>query len=99
MKVGFIGLGNVGSKLSGSLLRNNFDLMVRDLNQDFVDAFVARGATAANSPKEMAEQCDIIITCLPSPAACSAVMEAEDGVLAGISEGKIWMEMLFILPT
>ncbi len=93
MKVGFIGLGNVGSKLSGSLLRNNFDLMVRDLNQDFVDAFVARGATAASSPKAMAEQCDIVITCLPSPAACSTVMEAEDGVLAGLSAGKIWMEM------
>ena len=58
MRVGFIGLGNVGSKLSGSLLRNGFDVMVRDLNQDFVDEFVARGAVAANSPKEMAEACD-----------------------------------------
>jgi len=93
MKVGFIGLGNVGSKLSGSLLRNGFEVMVRDLNQDFVDEFVARGAVAANSPKEMAEACDIVITCLPSPAACSAVMENGDGILAGISAGKVWMEM------
>jgi len=93
MRVGFIGLGNVGSKLSGSLLRNGFDVMVRDLNQDFVDEFVARGAVAANSPKEMAEACDIVITCLPSPAACSAVMENDDGILAGISAGKVWMEM------
>jgi len=93
MKVGFIGLGNVGSKLSGSLLRNGFEVMVRDLNQDFVDEFVARGAVAANSPKEMAAACDIVITCLPSPAACSAVMENDDGILAGISAGKVWMEM------
>ena len=93
MRVGFIGLGNVGSKLSGSLLRNGFDVMVRDLNQDFVDEFVARGAVAANSPKEMAEACDIVITCLPSPAACSAVMENDDGILAGITAGKVWMEM------
>ena len=93
MRVGFIGLGNVGSKLSGSLLRNGFDVMVRDLNQDFVDEFVARGAVAANSPKEMAEACDIVITCLPSPAACSTVMENDDGILAGISAGKVWMEM------
>ena len=93
MKVGFIGLGNVGSKLSGSLLRNGFEVMVRDLNQDFVDEFVARGAVAANSPKEMAAACDIVITCLPSPAACSAVMENDDGILAGITEGKVWMEM------
>ena len=93
MKVGFIGLGNVGSKLSGSLLRNGFEVMVRDLNQDFVDEFVARGAVAANSPKEMAATCDIVITCLPSPTACSAVMENDDGILAGITEGKVWMEM------
>ena len=93
MKVGFIGLGNVGSKLAGSLLRNQFDVMVRDLNETFVDTFVVRGATAASSPKVMAEACDVVITCLPSPAACSQVMEADDGIIAGLSAGKIWMEM------
>ncbi|SLN71783.1 2-(hydroxymethyl)glutarate dehydrogenase [Roseovarius gaetbuli] len=93
MKIGFIGLGNVGGKLAGSILRNGFDLTVRDLDDSLVQDFVTRGAKSANSPKELAETCDIIITCLPSPAACSAVMEAEDGILAGISEGKIWAEM------
>ena len=93
MKIGFIGLGNVGGKLAGSLLRNGKDLTVRDLNQEFVDDFVSRGASSASSPKEMAEKCDVIITCLPSPAACSQVMEADDGVIAGLSAGKIWMEM------
>jgi len=93
MKIGFIGLGNVGGKLAGSILRNGFDLTVRDLNDTLVQDFVARGAKRADSPKELAEICDIVITCLPSPAACSAVMEAEDGILAGISPGKIWAEM------
>ncbi|GAB55449.1 3-hydroxyisobutyrate dehydrogenase [Glaciecola punicea ACAM 611] len=93
MKIGFIGLGNVGGKLAGSLLRNGCDLTVRDLNEDFVSDFVSRGASSANSAKEMAEKCDVVITCLPSPSACSQVMEAEDGILAGITEGKIWMEM------
>ncbi|HIF89303.1 MAG TPA: NAD(P)-dependent oxidoreductase [Candidatus Thioglobus sp.] len=93
MKIGFIGLGNAGGKLAGSLLRNGYDLTIRDLNPEFVVEFVARGAKEANSPKEMALACDIIITCLPSPQVCSQVMEAEDGVLAGISEGKIWLEM------
>ena len=93
LKVGFVGLGNVGGKLSGTLLRNGADLYVRDLNQDLVDEFVARGARSASSPKELAENVDVVITCLPSPAACSQVMEAEDGVIAGLSEGKIWMEM------
>lgn len=96
MKIGFVGLGNVGSKLAGSLLRNGYDVVVRDLNDEFVADFVARGATSADSPKQLAQQSDIIITCLPSPAACSAVMEGSDlaeGVIAGLSEGKIWLEM------
>ena len=93
MKVGFIGLGNAGGKLAGSLLRNGYDLTVRDLNPEFVADFVSRGAKEANSPKELALVCDIIITCLPSPIICSQVMETDDGVLAGISEGDIWLEM------
>ncbi|MDG1367027.1 MAG: NAD(P)-binding domain-containing protein, partial [Acidimicrobiales bacterium] len=90
MKVGFIGLGNVGGKLSGSLLRNGYNLMVRDLDRALAQPFIDQGATFAESPKAMAEACDLIITCLPSPAASAAVMEADDGLLAGLSAGKIW---------
>ncbi|MFT5572811.1 MAG: 3-hydroxyisobutyrate dehydrogenase [Cryomorphaceae bacterium] len=93
MKIGFIGLGNVGGKLSGSLIRNGHNLVVRDLDQELVAEFVSRGATAASSPKQLAESVDVVITCLPSPQACSEVMEAADGVVAGLSEGKVWMEM------
>ncbi len=93
MKVGFIGLGNVGGKLSGSLLRNGVDLTVRDLNRSLAEPFLAKGAKWADSPKAMMEACDAVITCLPSPAASAAVLEAEDGLIAGMSNGKIWMEM------
>jgi 3-hydroxyisobutyrate dehydrogenase len=93
MKVGFIGLGNAGGKLAGSLLRNGFNLTIHDLNNSLVEDFVSQGAKDVNSPKEMAEKCDVIITCLPSPKACSEVMESENGVLAGLSEGKVWLEM------
>ncbi len=93
MKVGFIGLGNVGGKLAGSLLRNGFDLTVRDLDPAVAQPFLDAGATSADSPREMAEHCDLVITCLPSPAASAAVMEAEDGLLAGLGPGKIWAEM------
>ena len=93
MKVGFIGLGNVGGKLAGSLLRNKFDLTVRDLDQDLTKPFIDLGAKVAKTPKELAEKVDLIITCLPSPQICSEVMEAEDGILNGISEKKIWLEM------
>ena len=93
MKVGFIGLGNVGGKLAGSLLRNGFDLMVRDLDKDVAQPFLDNGAKWGHSPKAMAESVDVIITCLPSPAASATVMEAGDGILAGLSAGKIWAEM------
>jgi len=93
MKIGFIGLGNVGSKLAGSLLRNKFDLTVRDLDQNLTKPFIDLGAKVANSAKELAEQVDLVITCLPSPQICAEVMEREDGILNGLSENKIWLEM------
>ena len=93
VSVGFIGLGNVGGKLAGSLLRNEIDLTVRDLDRDVAQPFLDGGAAWGESPKAMAEACDVMITCLPSPAASAAVMEAEDGILAGLGPGKIWAEM------
>ncbi|CUK27500.1 2-(hydroxymethyl)glutarate dehydrogenase [Cognatishimia activa] len=90
MKIGFIGLGNVGGKLSGSLLRNGFDLTVHDLNADLVSGKVAQGARAAESPAQMMRQCDVVITCLPSPAASDAVLQE---MLPEVRAGKIWMEM------
>jgi len=93
MKIGFIGLGNVGGKLASSLLRNNFDLTVRDLDQRLTDPFKDLGAKVAKSPKELAEQTDLIITSLPSPEVSAQVMEANDGIINGLSENKIWLEM------
>jgi 3-hydroxyisobutyrate dehydrogenase len=93
LKIGFIGLGNVGGKLAGSILRNGYELTVRDLDRAAAQPFLDAGARWADSPRAMAEACDMVITCLPSPAACSAVMEAEDGLIAGLSAGKIWAEM------
>ena len=93
MKIGFIGLGNVGGKLAGSLLRNKFDLTVRDLDQNLTNEFKNLGAKVASSAKELSEQVDLIITCLPSPKICADVMEGENGVLEGITQNKIWLEM------
>ena len=93
MKIGFVGLGNVGGKLAGSLLRNNVDLYVRDLNADLVEKFTNIGAKTCINNRELMETCDAVITCLPSPAASASVMEDKDGLLEGMSSGKIWMEM------
>ncbi len=93
MKIGFIGLGHAGGKLAGSLLRNGFDLTVRDLDPAAGQPLLDRGAAWGETPRAMAEAADLVITCLPNPAASAAVMEAEDGILAGLSAGKIWGEM------
>lgn len=90
MKIGFIGLGNVGGKLSASLLRNGVDLVVHDLDAALVADFTARGAIAGENPAQMMRDCDAVITCLPSPAASDAVLQE---MLPEVGPGKIWMEM------
>ena len=88
MKIGFIGLGNVGGKLADSLLRNKFDLTVRDLDEKISKSFIDKGAKVANNVKELTENADLIITCLPSPEVCSEVMEGNDGVINNISDNS-----------
>ncbi len=91
--VGFVGLGNVGRKLAGSLLRNGVELTVRDLDPAATQPFLDGGAATVATPRELAERSAVVITCLPSPAASAAVMEAPDGLLAGWRPGTVWMEM------
>lgn len=90
MKVGFVGLGNVGGKLCGSLIRNGKDVTVLDLNPDLVASFVAKGARSADTPSALMAACDVVITCLPSPAACKSVLT---DMLPSVGPGKIWLEM------
>ena len=93
MHVGFIGLGNVGAKLAGSVLRNGLALTVRDLDKVNAEPLVAQGANFGDSASDMARDCDVIISCLPSPKASAAVLEGVDGVLEGMTPGTIWAEM------
>lgn len=92
-KVGFIGLGNVGAKLAGTLIRNWVPTMVLDLDPKAMAPLVASGAEGADSPADLARKCDVVITCLPSPAVVAEVMESSDGVLAGLQAGSVWVEM------
>ena len=90
MKIGFIGLGNVGSKLAGSLLRNGFALSVFDLNSQLVEKFASKGAGIGEDPTHLMHLCDLVITCLPSPAASNSVMQL---MLPFVKKGKTWLEM------
>lgn len=91
--IGFIGLGNVGGKLAGSLVRHGLDTRVFDLDSNAVDTLVKAGASNSDSAATLAKDCDIVITCLPSPAISAKVMEGEDGILEGMTPDTIWCEM------
>ena len=90
MQVGFIGLGNVGAKLAGSLLRNKIALWVHDLDVCAVAELVSQGASDGIDPATMMEICDTVITCLPSPAVSEAVLRA---ILPRMQSGATWIEM------
>jgi 3-hydroxyisobutyrate dehydrogenase len=93
MRIGFVGLGNLGAHLAMSLIRAGFDVGVHDLvpsrAQDLMDA----GARWCGSLRELAEDADVVITCLPSPAASAAVLTGQDGLFASLREGSCWIEM------
>ena len=93
MKIGFIGLGNVGFKLANSLLSAGHNLYIFDLEKSNAEELIQSGAVWTDSPKELSSLSDIAITCLPSPEAVANVVEGDNGIIQGTSEGKVWIEM------
>jgi len=93
LRYGYIGLGHLGVRLAGSLLREGFALAVHDLNKDLAAPLLARGARWAESPKAIAAECDAVVTCLPSPAVSEKVLCGADGILVGLKRGGTWIEM------
>jgi 3-hydroxyisobutyrate dehydrogenase-like beta-hydroxyacid dehydrogenase len=90
LRYGFVGLGSLGKHLAASLARAGFDVAVFDLNRQAADAVIAAGARWMNSVAELAANCDGFITCLPSPTASTAVMEA---AFPAMRAGSTWIEM------
>ena len=90
MRYGFIGLGNLGAKLAGSLLRNGFDLTVHDANRANAEPLLAAGAKWGDGPADIAAQVDAIVTCLPSPTVSEKVLEQ---ILTTAKPGLTWIEM------
>jgi 3-hydroxyisobutyrate dehydrogenase len=93
MKYGFIGLGNLGAHLAGSLVRNGFDVIVTDIVKANAEGLLAKGATWAEDAQSVAAQVDAVITCLPSPAVSERVLAGPRGILAGLKPGGTWIEM------
>ena len=93
MKYGFIGLGNLGEHLAGSLVREGFDVTVHDRDPRAAERLLARGARWAGDAQAIAEQVDAVVTCLPSPAVSMQVLAGPRGILAGLKRGATWIEM------
>jgi 2-hydroxy-3-oxopropionate reductase len=97
-KVGFIGLGIMGKPMAKNLLEAGYDLVVYNRTREKAEELASEGATVADSPKEVAEQSDIIITMLPDSPQVEEVLTGEDGVLEGIREGALIVDMSTISP-
>ena len=90
MRLGFIGLGNLGGHLAASLLRAGFPVTVHDRDRSLGDRLLAMGATWADSAAEVAAASDTVLTCLPSPAVSEAVLQQ---MLPAMKPGNTWVEM------
>ena len=97
--VGFIGLGIMGKPMSGHLLSAGYDVVVHNRSRESVAELVGQGATEAFSPKEVAEKSSVIITMLPDSPDVEAVALGADGIIEGVSDGDIYIDMSTIAPS
>ncbi|WP_258921054.1 2-hydroxy-3-oxopropionate reductase [Heyndrickxia coagulans] len=97
-QIGFIGLGIMGKPMALNLIKAGYELVVNDINQDAMKAVVEAGATSASSAKEVAEKSDAIITMLPASKHVKAVVTGKNGILDGIKEGAVIIDMSSITP-
>ncbi|MGE0416780.1 MAG: NAD(P)-dependent oxidoreductase [Acetobacteraceae bacterium] len=93
MKVGFIGLGMMGAGMASNIQKGGFELVVHDLTRQAASKHLAAGATWADSPKAVAEQCDVVFTSLPTPADVKAVGLGKDGLIEGFRKGSAWFDL------
>ncbi len=89
MRVGFIGLGNMGEPLAGFVRQAGFALVVHDLRRAAATVLLERGATWADSPRDVAAQCEIVCVCVPGPSEMRAVIVGADGIIEGVREGAV----------
>ena len=97
-RIGFIGLGIMGKPMAGNLVKAGYSLVVHNRSRAAVEELVAQGATAASSPKEVAEQSDVVVTMLPDSPDVEQVVLGSDGVAEGIRSGMLFIDMSTIAP-
>jgi 2-hydroxy-3-oxopropionate reductase len=98
LNVGYIGLGLMGKSIARNILKAGFPLVIHNRSRAAVDELVAEGAQAANSPKEVAEQVDVVFTNLPDTPDVEKVVLGESGILEGAHAGLIYVDNSTIKP-
>ena len=98
MKVGFIGLGTMGGSMAFNTIQGGHELVVHDIRRESATRHLEAGATWADSPREVAEASDIVFTSLPGPTEVEAVFLGDDGVLQGMSSGKVYFDLSTSTP-
>lgn len=93
MKIGFIGLGTMGAHMAANLQTAGHDLVVHDLHRQAAGQHIARGATWAATPREVAEQSEVVFASLPAPPDVEAVVFGPDGVLEGAHAGMAFFDL------
>ena len=92
MKVGFIGLGNMGNPMAANILAAGHDLRVYDLRRDRGQNLEADGAKWADSAREAAAQSEVVLSSLPGPPEVEAAVLGEDGIFAGMTKGSAYID-------
>jgi 3-hydroxyisobutyrate dehydrogenase len=93
MPIGFIGLGTMGAHMARNLQQGGSNIVVNDLRREAAAPHVAAGAVWADTPREVAQQCEAIFTSLPEPSDVEKVALAPEGLLAGITRGAAWFDL------
>ena len=99
MKIGFIGLGTMGAGMAANLQKAGYELIVHDIRRVAAERHLAAGATWADNPKALAEQCDVIFTSLPGPPEVEAVALSDNGLLAGMKPDTTYFDLSTNSPT
>ncbi|MDG2433579.1 NAD(P)-dependent oxidoreductase [Flavobacterium sp.] len=98
IKIGWIGLGNMGNPMVQNLLKAGFPVTVYNRSKDKESPLLALGATPAESPAELIKTCDVVITMLSNDAAVKEVFESKEGLLANANVGKLIINMSTVAP-
>lgn len=96
--IGFIGLGLMGGNMVENLQKKGYEPIVMDLDKEAVAAVVARGATEATSPAELAAASDIVMLCLTTSTVVEKLVYGDNGILAGIKEGAVLVDFGTSIP-